>query len=59
MLHQVNGKNLTSKETMAVSQDCPKFIGSPVTCSSQRDKETLLPLWEFYSILMFESILVY
>ena len=32
-------KNLTTKETMAASQDCPKFFGLPVTCGSQRVKE--------------------
>ena len=33
MLHKCNGKNL--RETIVVSQDFPKFLGSPVTCSSQ------------------------
>ena len=36
MLDQDNGKNLCTKETKVVSQDCPKFLGSIVTCGSQR-----------------------
>ena len=36
MLHRSNGKNLSTKETIAVSQDCPKFPGSPVNYCSQR-----------------------
>ena len=36
MLHQANGKNLTMKKTIAVPKDCRKFLGSPVTCGSQR-----------------------
>ena len=36
MLHQDNGKNLSTKEAIVVSQDCPKLLGSPVTCGSQR-----------------------
>ena len=38
MLDQDNGKNLSTKETIVVSQDCPKFFESPVTCGSQRVK---------------------
>ena len=38
VLHQDNEKNLSTKETMIVSQDYPKFLGSPVTCGSQRVK---------------------
>ena len=38
MLHQDNQKNLSTKETIVVSQDCPKLLGSPVTCGSQRVK---------------------
>ena len=40
MLHQDNGKNLSKKETIVVSQDCPKLLGSPVTCGSQRVNST-------------------
>ena len=36
MLPQDNGKNLSMKETIFVSQDCPKVFGSPLTCGSQR-----------------------
>ena len=36
MLHQGNEKNLSTKETIVVSQDCPKFLETPVTCGSQR-----------------------
>ena len=36
MLHQGNKKNLSMNETIVVSQDCHKFLGSPVTCGSQR-----------------------
>ena len=36
MLYQGNGKNLSTKETIVESQDCPKILGSPVTCGSQR-----------------------
>ena len=36
MLHQGNGKTMSTKETIVVSQDCPKFVGSSVTCGSQR-----------------------
>ena len=36
MLHQGNGKILSTKETIVVSQDCPKLLGLPVTCGSQR-----------------------
>ena len=32
MLHQYNEKNLSAKETIVVSQDCPN---STVTCDSQ------------------------
>ena len=32
-------KNLSTTETIAVSQDCPKFLGLPVTPGSQRVKE--------------------
>ena len=35
-LHEDNGKNLSTKETIVVSQDCPKRLGSPMTCGSQR-----------------------
>ena len=35
MLHEGNGKNLSTKETIVVPQDCPKILGSPVTCGSQ------------------------
>ena len=38
MLHQDNWKKLSTKETIMVSQDCPKLLGSPVTCCSQRVK---------------------
>ena len=36
MLQQGNGKNLSRKETIVASQDCPKFLGSSVTCGSQK-----------------------
>ena len=36
MLLQGNKKNMSTKETIVVSQDCPKFLVSPVTCGSQR-----------------------
>ena len=38
MLHHVNEKNLGTKEIIVMSQDYPKFLGSPVTCGSQRVK---------------------
>ena len=38
MLNQSNGKNLSTKETIVVSQDYPKILGSPVTCGSKRVK---------------------
>ena len=38
MLHKDNGENLSTKETIVVSQDCPKFLGSTVTCGNQRVK---------------------
>ena len=40
MLHQDNGNNPSTKQTIVVSQDCLKFLGSPVTCSSQMVKCT-------------------
>ena len=36
MLHRSNGKNLSTKETQVVSQECPKFLGVLVICGSQR-----------------------
>ena len=36
MLHQGSGKNLSTKETIVVSQDSSKFFRSPVTCGGQR-----------------------
>ena len=36
MLHQRNEKNLSTEEAIVVSQDCPKFLRSPVTCDSKR-----------------------
>ena len=41
MLHQHNGKNLNTKEPIVVSQDCLKFLGSPVTCVSPRKVKLL------------------
>ena len=38
MLYQGDGKNLSTKETIVVSQNCPKFLGSPVRSGSQRIK---------------------
>ena len=38
-LHQDNGKNLSTKEAIVVSQDCPKLLRSPETCGSQRVNE--------------------
>ena len=38
MLHQDNGKYFSTKETIVVAQDCPKFLGSPVTYGSQMVK---------------------
>ena len=38
MLNQGNGKNLRTKDTIVASQDCPKFLWSPLTCGSQRVK---------------------
>ena len=35
MLHQDNGKNLSSKETIVILQECPKILGSPETCGIQ------------------------
>ena len=40
MLQQGNGKNLSTKETIVVLQVCPKLLGSPVTCGSQRVHES-------------------
>ena len=31
-----NGKKLSRKETIVVSKDCSKLLGSSVTCGSQR-----------------------
>ena len=36
MLLQKNGTNLSTNETKVVSQDSPKFLGSPATSGSQR-----------------------
>ena len=36
MLHEGNEKNLSMKETPVMPQDCPKFLGSPVTCGGER-----------------------
>ena len=36
MLHQGNGKNLRTKETIVVLQDYTNILGSPVTYGSQR-----------------------
>ena len=36
MLQKSNGKNLSTKETVVVSQECPKFLGVLVICGSQR-----------------------
>ena len=41
MLYQDNRKNLNTKEAIVVLQDCPKFLGSPVTCGSQKVKGTI------------------
>ena len=38
MLHQDNGKNVSTKENIVVSQECFTFLGTPVTCGSQRVK---------------------
>ena len=35
MLNQDNGKNLSSKETIVILQECPKILGSPETCGIQ------------------------
>ena len=35
MLHQDNGKNLSSKETIVILQEFPKILGSPETCGIQ------------------------
>ena len=39
MLHQGNGKNLSTKETLVMSHNCPKFFVLPVICGSQRVNE--------------------
>ena len=36
MLQKSNGKNLNMKQTVFVSQECPKFLGLLVICGSQR-----------------------
>ena len=36
MLYHGGGKNLSTKETIVVSRDYPKCLGSPVTLVSQR-----------------------
>ena len=36
MLHRDNGQNMSMKERLVVLQDGPRFLGSPVTCDSQR-----------------------
>ena len=46
MLLKFSGKNLSTKEAVALLQDCPKLIGSPV--SSQKDKRKQL----FYNHLI-------
>ena len=43
----------SSKETTVVSQGCPKFIGSPVTCDNQIDNNLI-----FYNNLT-QVLLVY
>ena len=45
MLNQGNGKNLSTKETIVVSQDYPKILGSPVTCGSKRVKYDCIIDW--------------
>ena len=39
MLYQGNGKNLSMKETIVASEECLKFLGSPVTCGGERVKK--------------------
>ena len=60
MLNQSTGNNLSTKETIVMSQDCPKFLWSPVTCGNQRLKTyknalhndaTLTTLPSFFLIL--------
>ena len=62
MLHPGNEKNLSMKETIVVSQDCPKFLGPPVTCGSQRCKVVLSErppqpryvfIWDIQTVLDF------
>ena len=44
MPHQSNSKYLSTKKTMVVSQDGPKFFGLPVTCGIQRVNSISLKL---------------
>ena len=50
MLHQDNGKNLSTKETIVVSQRCLKFLGSPVTCGSQSVKHYFMQNKDFSNL---------
>ena len=64
MLCQDNGKNLSTKKKIVVSQDRPKILGSPLICGSQRVKDSpnlfiqSLPLYTlfFFSMLLNEDI---
>ena len=48
MLHHDNEKNLNMKETIFVSQDCPKLLGLPVACGSQRVNRSKIIQKYFY-----------
>ena len=57
MLPQDNGKNLSTKEAIVVSQDCPKLLGSPVTCGSQRVNLVFLTIL-FYHVSSFFFLII-
>ena len=59
MLHQGNGKNLSTKVTIVVSQDCPKFLGSPMTCSSQMIEGCSDKKWNSYFLNFIMKIKAY
>ena len=69
MLLHKNGKNLSTNETKVVSQDCPKFVGSPATSGGQRVKFILSErfsnglwgseVWLFSELINIVFILIY
>ena len=50
MLYQDNGKSLSTKETIDMSKDCPKFFGLPVTCGRRRVEKRV------YKVLIMKNV---